>query len=487
MTQAPPKIEALVAGEWRGADDDSWIDVLNPADVRCVVARVPALSAANIGHAYGGAVAGARIWRATNALERGQVLLRAAALLRERSDEIATDLVREMGKTLAEATVEVAKSADFFEFYGGLVRLPCGYLLHDARANTTVSIRYEPVGVVLAITPWNDPLLTPARKLAPALAAGNAVILKPASDTPLVALHLARALTDAGLPAQVISTVTGRGRDIGGALLADRHLDAVSFTGSTQVGIDLQRQLAGRNVRMQTEMGGKNPSVVLADANLDLAAQTIAAAAFAQAGQRCTATSRVIAERRIADELTAKLTEVGSTAQLGPGLDPETTLGPVVNAEQRDQILRHIREAEEDGARIASGGGAPAGDAYVHGCYVEPTVVVDVTRSMGIWRDEIFGPVVAVHVVDGFDEAIEAANDTNYGLSAAIFTTSLEAATRFMNESETGQVAVNLPTSGWDVHQPFGGFRDSGSAFKEQGVEALRFYTRVKTCAVRSA
>jgi aldehyde dehydrogenase (NAD+) len=483
---AAPRLEALVGGVWRAAAGGDWIDVVDPSDTRQVVARVPALTAADIDDVYRAAVSGAREWRRTGPLERAAVLAGGAGLLRERSGQIAADLVREMGKTLAEATVEVTKAADFFDFYASLARLPTGYTLADGRPGTSAGVRYEPVGVVLAITPWNDPLLTPARKLAPALSVGNAAVLKPATDTPLVALHLARALTDAGLPPDVLGTVTGRGRDVADALLAGEPLAAVTFTGSTEVGLGIHRALAGRNLRVQTEMGGKNASVVLADADLDLAAETIAAAAFGQGGQRCTATSRVIVDAPLADELVERLVARAGSLRLGPGLEPETNVGPLVNTAQRDSVLAHVARAREEGAELRSGGAAPDGEVFRHGCYVAPTVLAGVTREMAIWSDEVFGPVIAVHAVDGLEGAIAATNDSSFGLSAAVFTDSLTAATRFIDEADVGQVAVNLPTSGWDVHHPFGGFRDSGSPFKEQGLEALRFYTRVKTYAVRT-
>ncbi|HVW17447.1 MAG TPA: aldehyde dehydrogenase family protein, partial [Solirubrobacteraceae bacterium] len=432
------------------------------------------------------AAEGAATWRRAAPLDRAATMRGAADLLRERAPGIARDLVREMGKTLAEATVEVAKAADFLDYYASMARLPIGQLLADARPGVEVSVHAEPVGVVLLITPWNDPLLTPARKLAPALFAGNAVVLKPATETPLVALHLARALHDAGLPAGVLATVTGRGSALAGPLLADPRLAAVSFTGSTEVGLGIQRALGGRNVRVQTEMGGKNATAVLADADLALAADTIAAASFGQAGQRCTATSRVVADRAIAAELLELLSERARAVRLGPGLDPQTTMGPLVSASQRDDVLAHLQRAVAEGARVVAGGGAPADERLRGGCYVEPTIYANVSPEMGIWREEVFGPAIAVVEVDGLEEAIAAVNDSPYGLSAAVFTRSLESAARFAAEVDTGQVSVNLPTSGWDVHQPFGGFGDSGSAFKEQGLEALRFYTRTKTVAVRS-
>jgi aldehyde dehydrogenase (NAD+) len=285
----------------------------------------------------------------------------------------------------------------------------------------------------------------------------------------------------------VLGTVTGRSSQISDALLGDGRLGAVTFTGSTAVGMTLRRVLADRNVRLQSEMGGKNASAVLADADLDLAAATIANAAFAQAGQRCTATSRVVVDRAVAEELIAALVRYAEQLRLGSGLDEGTTMGPVVSRSHQAEVLDHLRRARADGAQVATGGDVPDGPAYGRGCWVAPTVLTGVSAEMSIWRDEVFGPAIAVRVVDGLDEAIDAVNDSVYGLSAAVFTTSLAAADAFERRANAGQVAVNLPTSGWDVHHPFGGFGDSGSAFKEQGLEGLRFYTRVKTVAVRAA
>jgi acyl-CoA reductase-like NAD-dependent aldehyde dehydrogenase len=475
--------EAHLEGRWQVGGE--WLEVRDPADWDCVVGRVPALDAAAIGRAYATARQGALVWGRTNALARGAVLLEVARTLRQRGEVLAELLSRENGKTLAEARGEVGKAAEFFEFFGSVARLPYGELLHDARPNTTTTTRHEPVGVVLVITPWNDPLLTPARKLAPALAAGNAVVFKPASDTPLIALELTRVLLDAGLPSEVITTVTGRARDIADALL-HAELDAVTFTGSTDVGLDLQRALAGRNLRVQTEMGGKNASIVLDDADLGLAADTIAAASFAQAGQRCTATSRVIAQSGVVDPLVALLAERAAALHLGRGDADGTTLGPVVSRSHQNEVLDHVRSAVADGATVVTGGGVPSDDALRGGCFVEPTILRGITTESAIWRNEVFGPVIAVLEVADLDDAIRIANESVYGLSAALFTRSLASADRFLRDIQTGQAAVNLPTSGWDVHHPFGGYKLSGSPFKEQGLDALQFYTRVKTCAVKS-
>jgi acyl-CoA reductase-like NAD-dependent aldehyde dehydrogenase len=485
MATADTVMPNLVGGAWSTAGSEV-IEVRDPADVDRVVGRVPAMSAGEVTAVYDHAASGARAWAATGALERGTVLARAAALVRERADGIATDLVSEMGKTLAEARVETGKAADFLDYYAGLARLPLGELLADGRPGVDVAVRHEPVGVVLAITPWNDPLLTPARKLGPALFADNVVVLKPATETPIVALHLARALHDAGLPAGVLGTVTGRGAAVAAPLLGDPRLAAVSFTGSTAVGMKLRRALADRHVRLQTEMGGKNATAVLADADLELAAATIAAAAFGQAGQRCTATSRVVVDESLADPLLQRLVAIAAGTRLGGGLASETTMGPLVSERHRDDVLDHVGRAISEGARLVAGGTSPDDPALRRGCFVAPTILADVEPSMAIWRDEVFGPVVVVRVVDGYDAAVAAVNDSSYGLSAAVFTRSLEHATRFAADVETGQVSVNLPTSGWDVHQPFGGFGASGSAFKEQGLDGLRFYTRTKTVATRA-
>jgi len=460
------------------------LEVRDPADVRSVVAEVPAMTAAEVTAAYDRARAAFDGWRRANPLDRAAVLGRAADLIRARAEDGAVILVRENGKTLAEARVEVTKTADFLDYYASFARQPWGELLSDARPGTSTSVRVEPVGVVLAICPWNDPLITPARKLGPALIAGNAVLLKAASQTPSIAIWAARLLSEAGLPADVLQVVTGRNGEISGALLASP--DAVTFTGSNEVGALLRRTLAARNVRLQAELGGKNVSVVLADADLDLAASVVVNAAFAQAGQRCTATSRLIVDVSAAAAFESRLRDAIAGIVVGPGLDPATTMGPLAYAAHRDGVLGHVERARREGGAVVAGGGRPAAGALAHGCYVEPTLV-NVAPGQSLWRDEVFGPVLAVATADGFDQAVRLANDTVYGLSAAVFTTSLTAANEFINLAEAGQVAVNLPTAGWDVHHPFGGFRESGSAFKEQGAPGLRFYTRIKTAAVRFA
>ncbi len=473
----------LVGGRFTAEAAGEPIEVRNPANDE-IVGIVPAMDAADVDTVLSAAVAGAETWKGTNQIERGRVLLEAARLIREEAESLRDLIVREMGKTTAEATGEVGKTAEFFEYYGGMGRSPFGQMLPDARPGTFALQVHEPVGVVLLITPWNDPLLTPARKMAPALIAGNAVVIKPATETPLIVLRLAAILHRAGLPAGVLGTVTGRGSHIGDALVTDPRLAAVSFTGSTSVGLDVQRKLAGTGVRVQTEMGGKNAAVVLADADLDLAVSVVMAGAFGQAGQRCTATSRLIVERPAAAALRTRIAAAVEALRVGPGDAPDTTVSPVVSRAAQSDIRSRIDAGVSEGATILAT--APLEDGLAErGAFVPPTLVA-LDSGNSLWREEVFGPVLGMLEVDSLEEAIAAVNDSSYGLSSAVFTKSLDAAFRFVEAVETGQVSVNQPTSGWDIHQPFGGFKDSGSAFKEQGTAALSFYTRIKTAAIRT-
>jgi len=474
-----------IGGNWVAGESQQVVEDRCPSDQEQILTTFNQLSAAQVRLAVDAAVEGAATWRATSGVARGAVLSKAAQGLREQKSVLAEIIALENGKTLAEASVEVEKSAEFLEFYAATGRLPQGGMIADARGGTKAMAQVEPIGVVVMITPWNDPMLTPARKLGPALISGNSVILKPARETPLAAYLIVRALVDAGLPAGVLNLVISDHDVFDQEVIARPEVAAVTFTGSTAVGLALGRKLAGRNVRLQTEMGGKNASVVLADADLDMAAETIAAAAFGQAGQRCTATSRVLVQEQVHAVFLDKLLAAAARLTPGPSTADGTRLGPVVSRRHQQEVLAHIEGARDSGAQILHGGFAPADNGLDKGCFVLPTVIAGVTAEMPIWRDEVFGPVLAVMSVASFDDALRAVNDSAYGLSAALFSNDLRCTQRFVEAVDTGQVSVNLPTSGWDVHQPFGGFKESGSAFKEQGMEGLRFYTRTKMVAIR--
>jgi acyl-CoA reductase-like NAD-dependent aldehyde dehydrogenase len=477
-------VQNIVNGVPVESSTGGTLDVVNPSNYE-VVGSVPAMNVSDIESAYDAAAQGALTWRATKLIDRGNIMFEIGRLIRVDVAALATLIVLEMGKTTKEATGEVLKAAEFFEYYAGYGRREFGQLLPDGRQDTIAGQVNEPLGVVLLITPWNDPLLTPARKMAPALIAGNSVVIKPASESPMIVLRLAEILVKAGLPAGVITTITGRGSEIGNDLVLDQRIQAISFTGSTSVGKDLQLKLAGRGIRLQTEMGGKNAAVVLADANQDIALAAVVGAGFGQAGQRCTATSRLILHRDIADDFLSKLNNQISQIVIGAAIDSTTDMGPVVSKSSQvaasEAISSSLREGGEQISDVVL-----SAETMSSGSFVAPTIIV-VKQDNSLWRTEIFAPVIAVVLVDSFEEAVAAVNDSDYGLSSAIFTQNLSFSHRFIQEVNTGQVSVNQPTSGWDLHQPFGGFKDSGSPFKEQGTSAIAFYSKIKTFAIRAS
>ena len=474
----------LVGGRLVEGRNNRWFDDTNPGDPGDVIARLPLMTAEDVHVACQTAADAFPAWRALGRYHRGRILARAAVTLRQRAEGLSRDISREMGKLQREARGEVGRAADFFEYYGAFGRLPEGELLPDERPGVrTWSIR-EPLGVVVTIAPWNDPLLTPARKIAPALIAGNTVVLKPSPFTPLIGLRLAQALLDAGLPPGVLNTVTGADAEVGPALLSDPHVRAVSFTGSTATGGLLKRELANRAVRLQTEMGGKNAILVTSDADVELAASGIVGAAYGQAGERCTATSRVLVfdgvRRALLDALHRRL----EAMRVGPADADDSDMGPMVSDRQLHKVLDAVTQAEQDGAQEIVGGKRITTGGLGKGYFVAPGMVVDVPKDSGFWKEEIFGPVFGVRSVASLEEGLAEINDSRYGLSASVFTSSLSTAHAFAEGVETGLVGVNLPTTGWDVHMPFGGFKDSGSPFKEHGIQGLEFYTRVKTVAM---
>jgi alpha-ketoglutaric semialdehyde dehydrogenase len=419
-------------------------------------------------------------WAKTSAPNRGEVLLRAASLLEERTDAISRDLTREEGKTVDESRREVVTAVGLLRYYAAQTLDPDGETYPSRQANVLLYTRREPLGVVSIITPWNFPLSLPTWKIAPALAFGNTVVWKPAELVPHTAVHVTQALVDAGLPDGVLNLVLGKGSVVGRLLVTHPTIAGVSFTGSTPVGHGVRTDAATEGKKVQLELGGKNPAVVLADADLALAAEQISVGAFGSAGQKCTATSRVVVERSVADELVERLVDHANRWTLGDPLSPETTMGPLASAGQLETVLGYLDGARHEGARALAGGERSDG-ALSEGYFVPPTVLVDVEPGHAAVREEIFGPVAAVLPVDSYDEAVVAANDTPFGLSASLFTNDLDKALRFAEDSRTGIVRVNRGTSGVEFHVPFGGTKDSGYGHREQGKAAREFFSDLKT------
>jgi aldehyde dehydrogenase (NAD+) len=467
----------FVDGHWQ-APGPQLTAIFNPALKDQELARFSASSAADVDHAVRAAASAFGHWRRVPGPERGAILFRAAALIEQRADEFAFTISAEQGKVLAESRGEVARAIRELRFCAGEASRMDGATLPSEKPGGLALTLREPVGVVAAIAPWNFPLLTPLRKLAPALAYGCTLVLKPASLTPWSSAKLMDLLTEAGVPAGVINLITGSG-DAGQALVAHPFVRAVSFTGSTQVGAEVNVRAASRFARTQLEMGGKNPAVVLGYAEVGPVAQQIVAAAFACSGQRCTAVSRIIVLERLADELGEALCREIAAIRVGPAWDTEATMGPLITGQHRASVLRRVAAALEAGARLRSGGDTLDRDEYGRGHFMQPTLLDRVAPGSPIAREEVFGPVLAMISVPSIEAAFEAANAVDYGLAACIYTADLDQALRFVRESQSGMVHVNHGTTS-EAHVPFGGVKCSGAGPYSIGHSNLEFYTEMK-------
>ncbi len=470
-----PTLASLVGG--RRLVGDEVVADINPASPAEHVAMVSLAGPDVAAEAVETAAAAFPRWRDTPPPARGDVLRRAADLVDDRADAIGRDLSREEGKTLAEAVGETRRAAAILRYYAGQTLEPDGETYPSHSALTFLYARREPLGVVAAITPWNFPIAIPAWKIAPALAFGNTVVWKPAEIVPLTATHLATALADAGLPDGVLNLVLGRGSVVGDTLVAHDRVEAVTFTGSNPVGRAIQLEATEAGKKVQLELGGKNPAVVLADADLELAAEQVARGAFLSAGQKCTATSRVIVERPVVEELGERVAALARSWPLGDPLDESTMVGPLSSQSQLDTVSGYLELAEREAARVLAGGGRPDTGGY----FVEPTVLADLPASSRVVREEIFGPVAALLPASSYEEAVALANDTPFGLTAALFTRDLGKALRFARDIRAGVVKVNQESAGLEFQAPFGGMRGSSSGSREQGKVARDFFTQWKT------
>jgi alpha-ketoglutaric semialdehyde dehydrogenase len=472
-----------IGGQWLPALGGDWFEDRNPADERDLIGRFPDSGPAEVAAAVA-AVRGAwPAWAAASAEERADVLFRAAELMARRADGIAAELTREEGKTITEARNEARRIAANFRLFAGEALQLKGETYPSDAKQLILSIR-QPVGVVAVITPWNFPLSMATRKIAPALAAGNGVIFKPSEVAPLMGQRLVEVLLEAGLPAGLIALVQGRGATVGRAITANGGIDALTFTGSFAVGRQIAEALS-TDTRAQLEMGGKNATVVLGDADVDKAAAIIERGAFGLSGQACTGTSRVLVARPLYDRLVERLAGVAQAIRVGPGTAEGIKMGPLATRAQLDKILSYVEVARQEGGRVVTGGTSLRdGDvALANGYFVSPSVIADLPADSRLLREEVFGPVVAVRAIDGLDEAISIADETEYGMAVSLVTNDLSAVLRFTRETQHGIVKVNSPTTGVALNAPFGGFKHSSNqAAKEQGgANVMDFYTRIKS------
>jgi len=465
-----------IDGEWVEAPDAA--QNVNPSDISDIVDDYARADVAQAQSAVAAARAAFPAWSTTTIQERSDILDRVGTAILARKEELGRLLSREEGKTLPEGIGEAARAGQIFRFFAGEALRIEGDKLASVRPGVDVEITREPVGVVLAITPWNFPIAIPAWKMAPALAFGNCVILKPADLTPGCAWALADIMAEAGVPKGVFNLVMGRGSVVGDALTSGPGIDAISFTGSVATGRGIALKAVEAGKRVQLEMGGKNPLVVLDDADLDTAVSCAVNGAFFSTGQRCTASSRLVVAEGIHDRFIAAISEAMASLAVDNALKDGTQIGPVVDQSQLDQDLSYLDIGRGEGAELIGGERL---NRETEGFYLSPALFTETHSDMRINREEIFGPVASVIRVKDYDEALAVANDTIYGLSAGICTSSLKFASHFKRHSEAGMVMVNLPTAGVDYHVPFGGRKGSSYGPREQGRYAREFYTQVKT------
>ncbi len=470
---------SYINGQWIHPQSKRLVRNINPADPDDVLAEFPSATAEDVQRAIEAATAAFRDWKRTPGPERGRVIWRAANIARQRADEIARTLTREEGKILKEAKGEVLKGISLLEFYAGEgFRVHGKTLPSEAHDTFSYTIR-RPLGVVGLIAPWNFPWAIPVWKSAPALVAGNTVIFKPAELTPATATLMAEIYEEAGLPPGVFNMVVGSGSIVGEAIVHSPVIRAVSFTGSNEVGGALYAKAATRGAKVTCEMGGKNAVIVMPDADLDKAAVAIHGGAFGSTGQRCTATSRVIAMPPVKDGLLERLVELAKTIKIGSGLDESIDMGPAVDEKQWKTDLDYIQLGKQEGARLVLGGKKP--DHPGKGYFVEPTIFDNVSPGMRIFKEEIFGPVLSVTTANNLDEALRFANGVEYGLTTSIFTQNIDWVMNFVEEVETGMVHVNEPTIGGEAQLPFGGTKATGVGEREMAEEGLNFFTELKT------
>lgn len=472
-----------IGGTWQDAASGATFTDINPARNSDVVGAFPRSTAADIDAAVKAARAAFKTWGRMPAPQRGDYLRRIGDLLTERKSEIAHAMTREMGKPFFETKGDVQEAIDTAYYAASETRRLFGHTVPSELPNKfNMSIR-RPVGVIGVITAWNFPVAVPTWKMFPAIAAGNTVIFKPSEDAPHSGMLLTQVFIDAGVPEGVINLVQGDG-EAGKALVEHPDVDAITFTGSSETGAKIGEVCGRMHKRLSLEMGGKNPMIVMEDADLDLVIDGLLWGAFGTTGQRCTATSRLIVHEDVHDDLVNRLKDRAQNLKLGYGNDDDTEMGPLINQKGLDKVKRYIEIAREEGATIMLGGKEPEGEDVDDGFFFEPTILTDVTPEMRVAKEEIFGPVLSVIKIGSYDEAVDVANNTKYGLSSSIYTNNVARAFKAMHDIEAGITYVNGPTIGAEAHMPFGGVKQTGNGHREGGWEVFDFYTETKTVYV---
>lgn len=470
----------LIAGEWNVGT--GVIDNINPSDITDVIGVYAQASAADLETAVAAARAALPACRMMPLEQRQAALDGIGRELIARADELGTLLSREEGKPFAEGRGEVYRAGQFFTYYAAEVLRQLGENADSVRPGIEIDVRREPMGVVAVVSPWNFPTATASWKIAPALAFGNAVIWKPANLTPASAWALSEIISRAGLPEGAFQLLMGPGGSIGNALAGHKHVDAVTFTGSHGVGLQVAAATAANLTKCQLELGSKNALLVMDDADLDAAVAAAVAGGYSGTGQKCTASSRLIVHERVHDAFVARLTAKLEALKVGHALAPDTTMGPVVSAQQLAANLDWMARARADGVEVVTGGARLERDTQ--GYFMSPALLTGTTNDMALNREELFAPIAAVQAIASYEEGLTRVNDTEFGLVAGIFTTSLARASHFRRQAQTGCVTVNLPTAGTDYHVPFGGRKNSSHGPREQGRAAAEFYTQVKTAYI---
>jgi aldehyde dehydrogenase (NAD+) len=474
----------FIDGKWIPASSGKTCENRNPADTREVIGIFQRSGAVEVNLAVEAAHAAFKKWSRMPAPRRAEIIMKAASILEQKKEAFSRDMTREMGKVLKETRGDTQEAIDTGYYFAGEGRRMYGLTTPSELPNKFAMCTRQPVGVVGMICPWNFPMAIPSWKLFPALVAGNTCVIKPAEDTPLSVFNFVSALTEAGVPAGVVNIVTGHGAEVGTPLMEHPLVRAISFTGSSEVGRIIGESCARTFKRCSLELGGKNPMIVLDDANLELALEGALWGAFGTAGQRCTATSRIILQKGIYKRFIDDLVHRAKLLRLGNGLDETVDVGPVVSNQQMETVLSYIDIGRKEGAHLASGGNRFDHLDCAHGFFIEPTVFSDVDPKIRIAQEEIFGPVVSCIPCDSLEHGIEIANDVKYGLSSALYTRDVNRAFAAIRDLDAGITYINAPTIGAEVHLPFGGVKQTGNGHREGGVGAFDFYTEWKAVYV---